>query len=504
MIRSCIGRVVALSLIALCQYFFGAPAQADVTLPAVISDNMVLQQQMPIVVWGKAAAGEKVVVTLGRHRAKTRANAQGAWRVRLPAQRAGGPYELTIAGTNRLTVKDVLIGEVWLASGQSNMEMQVASALHAGVEMAAAHFPQIRMFKVKDAFSAQPAGDVQGAWQVCDAHTVASFSAAGYYFARELQTTLKVPVGIINGAYGGALIESYLVPEACTRGTQAAWLHTVWDTYNKDYRFYFNNLRKWSGISFDAAAPIEQAQVFGNMFNSMIAPLVPYQIRGVIWYQGEANAFTNPLVYHDLFTDMIGQWRQVWGEKKYPFLYVQLPNYNPYQPDANAFSGLAQIREAQRQALTLPDVGMAVTIDIGDAANIHPANKQDVCKRLALLAESMVYHQPVLAYGPLFHAMTIEGAQIRLQFSATGKGLVAHGGDTLQGFAIAGADHKFVWAVAKIDGDSIVVSSPNVPQPVAVRYAWGDNPACNLFNLDGLPASPFRTDAWPIAADAVH
>lgn len=493
-----------------------SPTVAEVKLPALFSDNMVLQRDRPIPVWGTAEAGEQVTVTLGEAQVTATANQEGRWRVQLPPRAAGGPFEMTIAGKNTLTRRNVLIGEVWIASGQSNMEWPVHLSLHPEEEIAAANYPQIRFFNVKHTVASQPRTDVEGTWVECTPQTVPNFSAVAYFFSRDLHQALGVPIGLIKTAWGGTPAESWVSRSSLEAQPDLKVLVERWDAQRlqalEDYAAavdqYFQQVARWvqnaqsSGLLPPMpAAPglpgiLQNPWRTSGLYNGMIAPLIPYALRGAIWYQGESNA-SRAYQYRTLFPALIQDWRRAWGQGDFPFLFVQLANFTP-PPAEPGESDWAELREAQAQALALPNTGMAVAIDVGEADNIHPPNKQEVGRRLALAARAIAYGQEVVYSGPLYQSMAVEGHSIRLWFRHLGGGLVARGGGPLRGFAIAGADRKFVWAEACIEGETVVVHSDQVPEPVAVRYAWANNPeGCNLFNQAGLPAPPFRTDNWP-------
>lgn len=463
--------------------------RADVKLPAVISDHMVIQQGQEFPVWGSAEPGEQINVTIAGKAMSTTAAADGRWSLRSPAVTKFGPVEMTVAGKNTIVLKNVLVGDVWVCSGQSNMQWRVLESTGAKEELAAAKFPQIRLFKVERQTALVPQTDLEGRWVECSPESVGEFSAVGYYFGRELHSRINRPLGLIEAAYGGCGAESW-VSDATLKSDPA----------------YQQLLEKTAAANKDP----NQANTPGRaavLYNGVIAPLQPFAIKGAIWYQGEQNA-ARAHQYRTLFPAMIEDWRRTWGQGDFPFLFVQLPNYlpdknkpdHPVEPEASAW---AELRDAQRHALTAPNTGMAVTIDLGDARDIHPKNKLEVGRRLARQALSVAYGQPILSSGPLYRSMTIAGNEAHLQFYHVGGGLMARGTE-LKGFAIAGADQKFVWAKASIVGNKVVVSSDQVAQPVAVRYAWADNPDCNFFNKDGFPASPFRTDEWPGVTYNVH
>jgi sialate O-acetylesterase len=446
--------------------------QADVRLPKIISDHMVLQQQQKVNVWGWAEAGEKVVVKLAESSAETNADQHGKWKVTLDPPAAGGPYEMTITGNNTLNVKDILVGEVWVCSGQSNMEWPIAASNNANEETENAKFPNVRLFTVTKKIAQDPQSDCEGSWMPCDPSSVASFSAVGYFFGRRLHQELKVPVGLVNSSWGGTLAE--------------AW--TSHSTLAGDEMFAKILERS---ANFDPRTP-HQASV---LFNGMINPLIPFGIRGAIWYQGESN-IGRAEQYAVLFPAMIQDWRKNWGQGEFPFYYVQLAPYRYGKADPAL---CAELREAQLKTLSVPNTGMVVTMDIGNVTDIHPRNKQDVGRRLAGWALSKTYGRNDLIYsGPLYESMSVEGDKIRLKFKHVAEGLVAKGEGPLTDFTIAGEDQKFVPAEAVIDGQTVVVSSKDVPQPVAVRYGWRDDAQPNLFNSAGLPASPFRTDDYPL------
>jgi sialate O-acetylesterase len=461
----------------------GGVATADVKLSAVIGDRMVLQLGQELPFWGWAESGETVSVTVAGKTASTTADADGRWSLRHPALSKSGPVEVTVAGKNTIVLKDVLVGDVWICSGQSNMQWRVLESSGSKEEIAAAALPGIRFFQVERQTALEPQSDVDGRWVECSPESVGDFSAVGYFFGKELHARLNNrPMGLIEAAYSGCGAESW-VSEATLKADP----------------IFSQILEKTAAANRDPnqANNPNRATV---LYNGVIAPLQPFAIKGVIWYQGEQNA-ARAHQYRTLFPALIRDWRRTWGQGDFPFLFVQLPNYipdkskpdHPAEPESSAW---AELRDAQRQALLAPNTGMAVTIDLGDPRDIHPKNKQDVGRRLARQALSVAYGQAIVASGPLYRSMSIVGDEVHLQFHHAGSGLVARGGE-LKGFAIAGADQKFVWARATIDGARVVVTSDRVPQPVAVRYAWADNPDCNLYNKEGFPASPFRTDDWP-------
>jgi sialate O-acetylesterase len=617
---------------------------------------MVLQQGREIHIWGKADAGETVTVRLAGHAATTTADAGRHWSVRLPALSAGGPFILTVQGNKKIEIKDVMIGEVWIASGQSNMTFSLDGAEGAATEVPKADYPQIRLFTVPRKIALSPQEDtLPTGWKICTPDNAKSFSAVAYFFAREIHRTQHVPVGVVESAWPGTAIEDWIAPETLQAdadlkpvleewnratpdekrfaenslpfelefddfelipatagaaskmlanfddgtarvstggtfsygwedapdapfelispgrgkggfaarvagrldGTQDStlkanykldgaaidlssyagirfWVRgngsfrfrskqptvTDWDDYAtpvikatsdwKSVGVLFRDLRQdgWgvtlpltqdalSGFSLENLTTVEYATIpVSGLYEGMITPLLPAAFRGALWYQGESNAL-KAHQYRTLLPALVGSWREALHDKDLQFLIVQLPNHGA-TPDDPSESAWAELREAQLfTVLHVPRTGLAVTIDVGNPKDLHPHRKLEVGQRLALWAQGTIYRQPIEYSGPLYESMRIEGSEIRVLFAHVGAGLVAHNGGELRGFAVAGTDRQFHWAKARIDGDAVVVSSPDVPAPVAVRYAWADSPLCDLSNKDGLPASPFRTDDWP-------
>ena len=455
---------------------WSASAAAAVKLASVIGDNMVLQRGEAVPIWGWDDPGTNVTVTIGETKVTATADDKGKWIVRLPAMTAGGPHTMTVAGTDTVTVANILVGEVWLCSGQSNMEWSVANSADPQQEIAAADHPRIRHIKVARAPAAKPQEEVASTgWQVCSPETVSSWTAVGYYFARYLQQQLDVPVGLIGSNWGGTRIEPWTPPVGFR---QVPALKDIAD------RLDSFPARKEDG-NINHQSPLA-------LYNGMIAPLVPYGIRGALWYQGESNN-GEAMLYFEKKKALIGGWRSVWDKPDLPFYFVQLAPYR-YGGDPK---NLAGIWEAQTATLSVPHTGMAVTVDIGNVKDIHPKNKQDVGKRLALWALAKLYGKTDLVYsGPLYKSMAVEGNRIRLAFDHVGGGLVSRDGQPLSWFTIAGEDRNFVEANAEIDGDTVVVSAGSVTKPAAVRFGWTQEAEPNLSNREGLPASPFRTDNW--------
>lgn len=616
---------------------------ANVTLPNIFTDDMVLQRDKPIKIWGWATRNEHVTVSFNGQKQKTKADGNGKWMVMLSPMPYGGPYEMIITGKNQLHLTNILLGDVWICSGQSNMEWTLNNTRDAKKEIAASNYPEIRLFTVEKKIAYQPLDNVKGKWEICSPASSGNFSAVAYFFARKLQADLKIPIGLINSSWGGTNIQTwiswdligkrdqyknadlaklekenaemnekralFLAAMNNDKGESEKWfdintptadwkkmsLPTLWEQtevgnadgivwfrkevdipaawegkaltlslgtiddndityvngtrvgginmYNEDRLYtiapsllkkgkniitvkvsdfgggggmYGDAQKLWIGndeqhlpLAGDWQYKISVTNVsmgirdYGPnsfpslLYNGMIAPIINYGVKGAIWYQGESNTW-EAYNYRSLFADLIGNWRSKWGYEL-PFFWVQLANFmkpveNPSQSD------WAELRDAQNYTLALPQTGQAVIIDIGEANDIHPRNKQDVGLRLALAAEKVAYGKDIVYSGPVYQSMTTNGNKIILSFTNTGSGLWAKDKyGYLRGFSIAGADQKFVWAKAVIEGDKVVVYSDAIASPAAVRYAWADNPDdANFYNKEGLPASPFRTDNWKL------
>lgn len=481
--------------------FLAATVRAHVQLPAFFSDNMVLQQGVPVTVWGWAHEGDVVTVKFrGQTVSATTHNLK--WSLKLRALKAGGPDTLTV-GTKQhtLPLTNVLVGEVWVASGQSNMEWPLRQAFQPDDDIASATNTLIRLFHVPKMKSDSPTVKIKASWQVCSPQAVPGFSAVGYYFGRDLQAARKVPVGMIETDWGGSPAEAWMSREALE--ISGRYQTEVLDTYATAEKNYRDALAAWAKEKAEAEAGKQEfkkaAPGLGwkpsELYNGMIAPLVPFAIKGAIWYQGESNA-GRAEQYRSLFADMIRGWRRDWGND-FTFLCVQLAPFTAVkeQPEESAW---AELREAQLLATTkLPAVGMAVITDVGDPKDIHPKKKQPVGARLALAARGIAYGEKIEFSGPQYRKLEVKADKAVLHFGHVGKGLEARDGE-LKGFAICGEDKNFVWGKAEIAGDTVVVSSPQVAKPVAVRYGWANCPVVNFWNKDGLPASPFRTDDFPM------
>ncbi len=621
---------------------------SNVSLPRLISDNMVLQREKPITIWGWANAGEKVTIQFNKQTKSTRTDELGKWIITLEPEQAGGPFVMTVKGKNKITINDILVGEVWICSGQSNMEWPVRSSNNAAAEIRSSNFPQIRHFTVQKAVSIKPEDEVKGGdWKIATPENVGDFTAIGFFFARELYNELKIPIGLVHTSWGGTHSETWTSKEAFERSEEfkdmiakmpelnfdvlskkkaeeitkrlksmninfaegkeslswketnfddsrwpsirvpqlwektmgdldgIVWLRNTISLEDEDIgksavlklsmiddsdETYVNGMKVGSTNSYsaqrsyvipssvlkkgknviavkvtdtgggggiygddnDVKLVIQQGRelsLAGNwqvgvesvassaavgpnsyptlLFNAMINPILNYSFRGALWYQGESNA-GRAYQYRKAFPLMIQDWRNHFKQGDFPFYFVQLASFNAAMGNSKLGSTWAELREAQTMALSLPYTGMAVTTDIGEATDIHPRNKQDVGHRLAVIALNQLYDKKQVDGGPMYQSMKVEGNKIRIIFTGTGSGLVAKDKyGYLKGFEIAGADQKFYYAKAMTEGNDVVVSSEAVMNPVAVRFAWADNPDdANLFNKEGYPAVPFRTDTW--------
>lgn len=478
---------------------------AEVRLPALFSDHAVLQRAAKVPVWGWAVPGEDVSVSFAGETAKTKAGTDGKWRTTLDLSDVGaGPFDLIVKGGNELKVTDILVGEVWLCLGQSNMEMKLSTTLGAKEVMATTNNSQLRHFKVETNASATPVEDVAGKWVLAVYRDAGLFTGVGFYFGQSLQQNLSKPVGLVNLSWGGSLAEAWMSPEALAG--------------DEEIRQRTEALKSQIDLSERALLP---RKIPSRLYNGMLSPVIPYGIAGAIWYQGESNVGSGlgPL-YAKLLSAMIRDWRGRWAQNDFPLYVCQLANFQPKQSEPGATSLWAELREGQTRFTDTANTGQAILIDLGEDATVHPRNKKDVGERLARLALARDYGRDVVYSGPVFKSFAVEGGKIRLSFTHAGGGLVARElpaayapssldpaktvplvrnspGSQLEGFVICGESRRWVWAEARIEGDTVVVSSPQVPAPVAVRYAWSNNPTCNLYNDAGLPAGPFRTDEFP-------
>ena len=500
------------------------PGRAEVRLPKVFSSHMVLQRDVPLTIWGWAQPGESVSVRLADATRETKANDRGEWKLVLPAMKAGGPLTLNVAGANTVQFEDVMVGEVWLCSGQSNMEMGIGGVQNGKQEIAEANYPGIRLLMVPNRWTPQPQSDIEAAWKVCTPQSVADsgwngFSAAGYFFGRELHKQLGVAVGLIDATWGGTRIESWTPPEgfASVPALKREYdLVQLGDPRTSPHQQRLEKVladtEQWIAAARKATTdralvpemptypadllPPHDVQNATALFNGMIQPLCPFAIRGAIWYQGESN-LGEGMLYSEHMKALVGGWRQIWGEGDFPFYFVQIAPYNyGGNPEREPELWEAQASAAQ----TIPNAGMAVVNDIGNLKDIHPANKQEVGRRLALLALARTYgKENVVAAGPIFQAMQLEGDKLRVSFDPkTSAGLASRNGQPLDWFEIIDADEGgYVKANARIEGTALVLSAPDVKHPVAMRFAWSMLAEPNLVNGAGLPAGAFRAGIVP-------
>ncbi|MGI9036339.1 MAG: sialate O-acetylesterase [Pyrinomonadaceae bacterium] len=488
--------------------------RAEVRLPDILSDSMVLQQKQDVPIWGTADAGEAVTVSFGKQKKIVVADERGKWRVNLKNLEANfAPQTLTISGKNKIELKNILVGEVWLVAGQSNMQRLLRETANGAEVQAAANHPNIRLFNASREVAFKKKQGKLGEWQACTPESVAEFSAAGFYFGVEMENRLKVLIGLINSSYGGSQAEAWTPVEYLNANPDlkpTVDRAAIWVAERPKTKIeYAEAIKQWREDSEKAKASgakpspspsvpdaLRDYRVASSIYDGMIEPLMPFAIKGAIWYQGESNE-ARAEQYNILLPTMIRAWRERWGEGNFPFGIVQLPNYRK-PSDEPQDAAWSFVREAQRRtAMKTPNTGLIVTIDIGEANDIHPKNKFDVGKRMAIWALKDVYGKK-LTDSPEFQKQEIKGNKIILTFEDVGSGLKIRDGDKLDEFTIAGADKKFVWANVKIIGkNKVEVSSPDVKNPLAVRYAFNSNPRRpNLTNDSGLPAAPFRTDDW--------
>lgn len=512
-------KLVLLVLIGSMLMFTSTISFAEVKLPSIFGNNMVMQRDMPVPIWGWAVEGEEITVSLSLqdnaeviYTDTVKADAKGNWQVTLPTTPVSGPYTINVVGSSTVEFTDVLFGEVWVCSGQSNMAWTVNASNNSREEIAAAHYPNIRLFHIPRVSSGLPSTDVNAEWRPTSPDSVRHFSAVAYNFGKHIHNELAVPIGLIDTSWGGTRIEAWTAPEGFDSVPALASITEEINDIDRNYRSELpkkiEEIEEWIAETRDA---LENDSVIFKMpenfhpltpqgrptalYNNMIYPLVPYAIRGALWYQGESN-MREGMVYHEKMKALINGWREVWGQGDFPFYFVQLAPWGGY--DRNDPTHLPKIWEAQTATLTVPNTGMVVTTDIGNVKDIHPRNKQDVGLRLAYWALANTYGKDDIVYsGPLYKSMEVEGDAILISFKYTGSGLVSRDGEPLSWFQIAGEDQQFVDAVAVIiDGDTVIVSSESVQSPVAVRLGWNQIAEPNLMNKEGLPVSPFRTDSW--------
>lgn len=446
------------------------PLQA-VSLPAVFNDHMVLQQKSEVLIWGWGKPNEEIAVTASwdRQTIRTKVSNQGQWQLYINTPAAGGPHTLEVKGYNTIVLQDVLVGEVWFCSGQSNMEWSARAGIDGAEQaIAEANYPNIRFFSVEHRTANYPQLDLAGTWVASTPESMIDFSAVAYFFGKELQKELDVPVGLINSSWGGTPAEIWINPEVIAADKELALSAT-----------------KHAEVPW---GPIEP----GRAYHAMVAPLISFRIAGALWYQGESNT-ADPQMYAKVLPTLINNWRNKWGYE-FPFYYVQIAPYQYGRPNEGVL-----LRDAQRKSMQVPNTGMVVISDIGNTEDIHPTNKHDVGKRLAGWALNRTYgREDIPCSGPLYSGMKKEGNKIRLHFDHTGSGLMSKGKE-LSHFEIAGEDREFVPAKARIDGNTIVVQAKGIKNPQAVRFGWSNTAEPNLFNKEGLPASSFRTDDWPVS-----
>ncbi len=490
--------------------FLGSNLSAQLRLPAIFGDHMVLQQKQTNPVWGWATPGERITVEINGQSHSATADPKGNWKVNLRPIPVGGPYYMNISGAStKFFFDDVMVGEVWICSGQSNMEWPVKNTNSAELAILMAQYPNIRLITVPRVGTSEVLNDFKGEWTACTPESVKDFSAIGYFFGRNLHHALDVPIGLIDNSWGGSAAEAWVNKDVMEKDKSYKDLMAWWKDKEINYN-YITELEKWEKAvaewengTKDQRKPVKPTNLLtgnqrpANIYNGVLHPTIGYGIKGVIWYQGESNA-GRAYQYRDLFPMMIENWRNEWDQGDFPFYYVQLADFmaETAEPEESAW---AELREAQTLTMEkLPNVGQAVIIDMGEGRDIHPRSKQTVADRLSRWALAKDYQKSILFEGPSYQSMEIQGNKIILTFKNEGQGLYAFDTQEPKGFAIAGDDKKFVWATAKIiNSNQMEISSDKIENPVAVRYAWANNPVCNMYNRDGLPMCPFRTDVWP-------
>jgi sialate O-acetylesterase len=495
-------------------------AQAELKLPAIIGDNMVLQQKQANPIWGWDTPGTDVTVTFAGQTKTAKADAKGKWTVKLDALPANAtPAVMTIKGSTSREVKNILVGEVWICSGQSNMQWSVNASWDADLERATAKYPNLRLISVPQVGTQEPQQDFKGAWVACTPETVGNFSAVGFFYGRVLHKVLDVPVGLINNAWGGSAAEAWVRRDVLEKDPRFKGLMESWVVREENLarpavkEAYDKQLAEWKAKAdaakaakqpFTTRPPVSPQSVLtgnsrpGNIYNGVLLPTIGYGIKGAIWYQGESNA-GRAYEYGYLFPLMIQHWRSEWQQGDFPFYWVQLADFKAEKPEPGD-SDWAELRESQTKTISaIKNGGQAVIIDLGEANDIHPKNKKDVAERLARWALAKDYGMQIPYRSPEYKSVEIQGNKAIVTIDTFGSNLRTIDVSEVYGFAICGEDKKWQWAAAKIlPGNKVEVSSPAVAKPVAVRYAWADNPVCNLFSTDGLPVTPFRTDDFPM------
>jgi len=495
--------------------FFGS-AEAGLKLPALVGDHMVLQRDLANPIWGWADPGAEVTVTLAGQTFPGKADQAGKWKVTLPPMTGSNhALRLTIASkAEKITLSNVVIGEVWICSGQSNMQLSVSQSDDSDLEIAAANFPNIRLLSVPQVGTQEKKDDFVGQWEICTPETVGEFSGVGFFFGRQLHQILGVPIGLIDNSWGGSAAEAWVSREVMDADPRFRRVMEEWRVTEAtfDYEKVLADWKKKAAEAKAAGKPEPRAPANaltgqhrpGNLWAGVLHPTLGYGIRGVVWYQGESNA-ERAYQYDDLFALMISQWRKAWGIGDFPFYWVQLADFKA-EKDQPGESSWAELREAQSHTLALPNTGQAVIYDLGEGRDIHPRDKQNVGKRLARIALARDYGKPIEYRSPSFKAMEVKGGKAVLTFKDVGAGgLYTFDTQEAIGFAVAGKDRIWHWAAAKVIGsDKVEVSCPEVADPLAVRYAWADNPVANLLSRAGLPVVPFRTDDWPLSTDPAN
>lgn len=500
------------STLALFVFLIGFSAIAQVKVSKLFSDHMVLQRNQENPVWGTAKSGEKITVSIDGQKHKIIADSKGNWKVKLSPMKAGGPFEMKVKGKNKIVIEDILVGEVWICTGQSNMQWSVINSNHSDIEIASANYPNIRLFSVPLVGSTEKQTELGGdtSWLACTPESIPEFSAAGYFFGRKLHQSLDVPVGLINASWGASSLETWIARDAMEATNEHTELLGDWDLAAAEFtdeklaevtRLY----EEWEaagkpGKKMRPARDIRIAQNRpANAFNGVINPVLGYGIKGAIWCQGESN-LGRGYQYRSLFPLLINSWRSSWGQGDFPFYWVQLASMK--NPDIEpTTSSWAELRESQTETLSLVNTGEVVTMDLGEGRDIHYRNKQPVGARLARLALSKNYGFEIANESPRYESMEIKGDKIIITFNHIDEGLYAANFPEINGFSISGEDQKFVWADAKIiNKNTIEISSDKISKPIAVRYAWSNYPNANLFDRNGLPVTGFRTDTWKLSS----
>lgn len=486
------------------------PALSALQLSSVFSDHMVLQRQQPVKIWGWDTPGQEVTIEFSGQTARAQANSTGRWEASLSpmsASMVGRPLKIT--GSSTTILKDVLVGEVWLCSGQSNMQWSVEQSQDSDLEVLSAHYPLIRHISVPRVASQQPMNDFDGKWEICTPESIRAFSAVGYFFGRKLHQSLRIPIGLIDNSWGGSAAEAWirrdlLENEPVLESEMARWAE-IESTYTDET--FEKAIAEWEVAAEKRRAEgkkpprkprhlLKSQHRPANLYNGVLKPILGYTIRGCIWYQGESNA-SRAEQYDELFALLIESWREEWGIEDFPFFWVQLADYQAEADTPSERVPWALLREAQTATLRLPNTGQAVIYDAGEANDIHPVDKLTVARRLVRHALSKVYGFSVVAESPRYESHRIAEGRFEIHFAHVGEGLRTFDSNEIVGFAIAGEDQVFHWAEANITGPSTIeVWSNKVESPVAVRYAWEINPVANVISMDRLPLTPFRTDNW--------